>query len=76
MAKLKTVFFCSNCGYESPKWMGKCPSCSEWSTFVEELVEKGGSSKYQDSRSFQGSGSKPQPLFEVRAKKNPYRYAG
>ena len=40
MAKTKTAFFCQNCGYEAPKWLGKCPSCNEWNTFVEELVEK------------------------------------
>lgn len=40
MSKIKTAFFCSNCGYESPKWTGKCPSCGEWNTFVEELIEK------------------------------------
>ncbi|HTN08514.1 DNA repair protein RadA [Agriterribacter sp.] len=40
MSKIKTAFFCSNCGYESAKWTGKCPSCSEWNTFVEELIEK------------------------------------
>ena len=40
MAKQKTVFFCRSCGYESPKWLGKCPSCSEWNTFSEELVKK------------------------------------
>ncbi len=40
MAKVKTAFFCQNCGYEAPKWLGKCPSCGEWNTFVEELVEK------------------------------------
>jgi len=40
MAKAKTTYFCQNCGYESPKWLGKCPSCNEWNTFVEELVEK------------------------------------
>lgn len=33
----KTAFFCQNCGYESPKWMGQCPGCREWNTFVEEL---------------------------------------
>ncbi len=38
MAKTKTVFFCSNCGNESPKWLGKCPNCGEWNTFVEEKV--------------------------------------
>ncbi len=36
MAKAKTVFYCQNCGYESSKWMGQCPSCREWNTFVEE----------------------------------------
>ncbi|ANI88622.1 DNA repair protein RadA [Arachidicoccus ginsenosidimutans] len=41
MAKTKTAFFCSNCGYESPKWLGKCPSCNEWNTFVEEVIDRG-----------------------------------
>jgi DNA repair protein RadA/Sms len=41
MSKTKTVFFCSKCGYESAKWLGKCPSCSEWNVFVEELLVKG-----------------------------------
>ena len=36
----KTVFFCQNCGYESPKWLGQCPGCKEWNTFVEETVDK------------------------------------
>ncbi len=36
--KTKTVFFCQNCGYESPKWMGQCPACKEWNVFVEETV--------------------------------------
>lgn len=43
MAKTKSAYFCQHCGYESPKWLGKCPSCQEWNSFVEELVEKGGS---------------------------------
>lgn len=38
MAKNKTVFVCSSCGYESPKWLGKCPACNEWNTFYEEKV--------------------------------------
>jgi DNA repair protein RadA/Sms len=37
MAKLKKVFMCQECGYESPRWMGKCPSCGEWNTMVEEM---------------------------------------
>ncbi len=40
MSKIKTAFFCQNCGYESAKWNGKCPSCGEWNTFVEERVQK------------------------------------
>lgn len=38
-AKIKTAFFCQNCGYESSKWMGQCPSCHEWNTMVEEMVK-------------------------------------
>ncbi|HMZ45475.1 MAG TPA: DNA repair protein RadA [Chitinophagaceae bacterium] len=40
MAKIKTSFFCNNCGHESTKWLGKCPSCNEWNTFIEEVIEK------------------------------------
>ena len=40
MAKDKTVYVCSNCGQDSPKWVGKCPSCGEWNTYVEEIVRK------------------------------------
>lgn len=38
MKKVKTMFFCQNCGHQSSKWLGKCPSCSEWNQFVEEEV--------------------------------------
>lgn len=41
MAKIKKAFFCKNCGYESPKWAGKCSSCGEWNTFTEEVVSRG-----------------------------------
>lgn len=40
MAKSKTIYFCQNCGASSPKWIGHCPSCKEWNTYVEEVVEK------------------------------------
>ena len=41
MAKAKTTaFFCKECGYESAKWMGQCPACKEWNTFVEEPIVK------------------------------------
>lgn len=40
MSKVRTAFFCGNCGYESAKWIGRCPSCGQWNTFIEELVQK------------------------------------
>ena len=40
MSKAKTSFFCQQCGYESVKWVGQCPSCNQWNTFVEELIQK------------------------------------
>ena len=42
MAKKKTqsAFFCQSCGTQSPKWLGKCPQCNEWNTFVEEIISK------------------------------------
>ena len=40
MAATKTIFYCQNCGAKSPKWIGKCPSCGEWNTYVEEVVVK------------------------------------
>jgi len=39
-AKIKTTYFCQNCGAQSPKWIGKCSSCNEWNTYVEEVVQK------------------------------------
>ncbi len=40
MAQPKTVYFCENCGHESPKWVGQCPSCGEWNTHREEVINK------------------------------------
>ncbi len=71
MAKLKSVYFCSSCGYESPKWMGKCPACGEWSTFVEELVRKDAASKQEDTRSFRETRSVPMTLDEIKADELP-----
>ena len=45
MAKLKTVYVCSSCGFESPKWAGQCSQCNEWNTLVEDVVEKGAAKK-------------------------------
>lgn len=41
MAKVRTLFFCKNCGYQSSQWLGKCPSCNEWNSFVEEVIDRG-----------------------------------
>ena len=53
MAKSKTVFVCNSCGYESAKWLGKCPSCNEWNTFFEEKITstKSGSGKTKERKS-------------------------
>jgi len=40
MSKVKKAFFCQNCGYETVKWLGQCPSCNQWNTFVEEIIQK------------------------------------
>lgn len=45
MAKLKKTFFCTSCGYETPKWLGRCPACSEWNTITEHVVAKESSSQ-------------------------------
>ncbi|HRO74177.1 MAG TPA: DNA repair protein RadA, partial [Saprospiraceae bacterium] len=46
--KVKSSFFCNNCGAESPKWIGKCPSCGEWNTYHEEVIEKQSTSLEKD----------------------------
>ena len=45
MAKVKNIYVCSNCGYETPKWLGKCPDCNNWNTFEEEVVQVKSTSK-------------------------------
>jgi len=48
MSKTKSAFFCQECGYESTKWLGKCPSCNTWNSFVEEIIVKGSDNKEKD----------------------------
>ena len=43
--KVQSAFFCQNCGAQSPKWLGKCPQCNKWNTFVEEIITKNDSLK-------------------------------
>jgi len=44
MAKTRIAYFCQSCGFEAPKWLGKCPSCAQWNTFAEEIIEKANTS--------------------------------
>lgn len=56
MSKTKSTFFCQNCGQESAKWIGKCPGCNEWNTFVEEVIVKGtDKAAKEDWRDFSGT---------------------
>ena len=65
-AKTKTVWFCSNCGNEYSKWMGKCPSCGEWNTYVEEVVRKESAKSLQSLRFIpDNGGSKPVCIDDV-----------
>lgn len=63
-AKNKSVFYCQNCGFESTKWMGQCPGCKEWNTFVEEVV-KAASLKNVGKGAAVRSGSAPAVLADI-----------
>lgn len=68
MAKSKSVYVCQNCGVESSKWVGKCPSCGEWNTFVEQVLTK---STHQKSASVYEFSEKqsPQKLTDIKPRK-------
>ncbi len=66
MAKSKTVFFCQNCGAQSAKWIGRCPSCGEWNTYVEEVIVKE-SAKNKVSYTFGKSASTPLKISEIQS---------
>jgi DNA repair protein RadA/Sms len=77
MAKIKTAFFCSACGYESPKWVGKCPSCGTWNTFTEEVIQResaasgsisGGFGSFGSSRT---SANKPYLISDIKPEAQP-----
>lgn len=66
MAKTRTVFICRNCGADSPKWIGRCPSCNQWNTYVEETIV---TSKSQSTFSGEASIAKPIPIKEIEPSK-------
>lgn len=77
MAKDKTVYVCDNCGQESPKWIGKCPSCGAWNSFKEFVVRKdtavtaGGWTAGQPSGSVLPVRSRPLPVGAIEAADEP-----
>ena len=71
MAKNKTVFVCTNCGNDSPKWLGKCPICGEWNTYVEEIVAKESKTKISATSVFDLPKAKPMLLKDVETGEEP-----
>lgn len=72
MAKSRTIFFCSNCGASSPKWIGKCPHCNEWNTYQEELIQKETAAEEKRrswSTSQKGEASKAVPIQKIHSGK-------
>lgn len=65
MAKSKSLFFCKHCGYQSSQWMGRCPSCGEWNTFEEEVVDRGDAASKGKSAIVKGIQSTPKLLSEI-----------
>jgi DNA repair protein RadA/Sms len=73
MAKSKSVFFCQNCGAQSPKWMGKCPLCNEWNTYVEELVQAATPehNSWKSEGKKETKASKPRLVSEIELEQTP-----
>ena len=63
MAKTKTIFVCNECGYESAKWLGKCPACNSWNTFFEQKIEK-----YTDNKKEKNKINTPKALNTYQGK--------
>jgi DNA repair protein RadA/Sms len=66
MAKTKSSFFCQNCGHESTKWLGKCPSCNQWNTFVEEVTQTENKNDWK-TETTRSKINKPKNLSEVQS---------
>ena len=70
MAKEKTVYVCSQCGQESPKWVGKCSACGSWNTYVEQIIRKEIPGR-QAASGFETTKTKPQTLHEIETSDEP-----
>ena len=71
MAKTKSVYICTNCGADSPKWIGKCPICGEWNSYVEEIINTKLSATKSSYHSTENSKSKPLKLNEINIAEEP-----
>jgi len=69
MSKTKTAYFCQNCGASSPKWIGKCPSCNEWNTYVEEIIKKEATSIHSSSKISESSPKRFSEISSVTEKR-------
>lgn len=65
MSKVKTGFFCQNCGAQSAKWIGRCPSCGEWNTYAEEIISKPGKNEKWAAASGKPFEAKPKLISEI-----------
>mgnify|MGYP001602055551 CR=1 FL=1 len=71
MAKIKTTFFCQNCGSQYAKWQGQCNACKEWNTIVEEVIQKPEKSDWKSPTSTAKKASIPLRINEIDASKEP-----
>jgi len=65
LAKVKTTYFCQNCGAQFAKWQGQCTSCKEWNTIAEEVIQKEGKPDWKTSKNVSKRASKPQRISEI-----------
>ena len=71
MAKPKSKYVCQNCGYVSPRYLGRCPNCGEWNTLVEEVEQKTATLKATPRVTLAGTKTAPQKIEEVTVAKTP-----
>ena len=72
MAKAKTVFYCQQCGANAPKWIGKCPSCNEWNTYVEEIIQPASKeNQWRTTGRKESKAVKPRLIAEIALEQQP-----
>ena len=71
MAKKKTKFICQECGYETPKWMGKCPGCNQWNTMVEEVITRASTGKRGSLGAVNETIKQPMSILDVPSEQEP-----